>query len=139
MTPVGIIGAGPSGLAMGMFLEGPAEILEAADHPGGHASSHVVDGFTFDNGPHIMFSRNQPVLDFMVGSLGENVHRCRRNNKISFKNALIKYPFENDLASLPLEDNYECLRDFVYNPHKARYPEPANLREWLLAQFGTAI
>jgi protoporphyrinogen oxidase len=86
-----------------------------------------------------MFSRNRPVLDFMVGSLGDNVHQCRRNNKISFKNRLIKYPFENDLASLPLEDNYECLRDFVYNAHQARYPDPANLREWLLARFGTSI
>jgi len=135
----GIIGAGPSGLSMAMFLDDEVAVLEQGDHPGGRASTFVREGFTFDHGPHIMFSRNKEVLDFMVRSLGANVHQCRRNNKISFKGRLVKYPFENDLHSLPLEDNYECLRDYLFNPYKDQYPEPANLEEWLLATFGRSI
>ena len=135
----GILGAGPAGLSMAMFLEGTSEVLEADDHPGGHAGSFFEEGFTFDFGPHIMFSKNKPVLQFMVDSLDGNVHECRRKNVISFRNRLVKYPFENALAALPPEDNLACLKGYVFNPYKAQFPNPANLREWLLATFGDGI
>lgn len=124
---------------MSMFLREPSEIVERESHPGGTASSFQTAGYTFDYGPHIMFSRNREVLDFMVHSLGENVHLCRRKNMISFRGRLVKYPFENDLGSLPVEDTFECLRDFLMNEDTARYPQPANLEEWLLARFGRGI
>ena len=59
--------------------------MEAASTPGGHAASFQLDGFTFDYGPHIMFSKHKDILAFMIESLGGNVHECRRNNKISYK------------------------------------------------------
>ncbi len=139
MIEYGILGAGPAGLSMAMFLKGTSEVLEADDHPGGHAASFFEDGFTFDFGPHIMFSKNKQVLQFMIESLGGNVHECRRKNVVSFRNRLVKYPFENALAALPLEDNLACLKGYVYNSYKAQFPQPANLREWLLVTFGEGI
>src|SRR3990167_153360 len=134
-----IIGAGPSGLVINLFLKHPADILESTDHVGGHAASFFACGFTFDYGPHILFSRDQEILNFIVASLDDNVSRCRRNNKISFKDRLIKYPFENDLKSLPLEDNYACLHDFIFNPHKEKHLTPKNMKEWFLKTFGEGI
>ena len=93
---------------MGMFLQRDCEIVERGARVGGHASSFFRDGYTFDYGPHIMFSKNKAVLDFMVQSLGDNVLQCRRNNKISYKGRLTRYPFENDLAALDVEDNFRC-------------------------------
>ena len=139
MIDYGILGAGPAGLSMSLFLKGTSEVLEADDHPGGHASSFFEEGFAFDFGPHIMFSKNKPVLQFMIDSLEGNVSECRRKNVVSFRNRLVKYPFENALATLPLEDNLACLKGYVYNPYKAQFPKPANLREWLLATFGDGI
>ncbi|MFI4917959.1 MAG: protoporphyrinogen/coproporphyrinogen oxidase [Legionellales bacterium] len=136
---IGIIGAGPSGLALGLFLKDAHELLESTDQVGGHASSFMEQGFTFDYGPHILFSRDQKILDFIVATLGENVNQCRRNNKISFKDKLIKYPFENDLHALPLEDNFECIRDFIFNSNQQRFPAPKNMREWFLKTFGDGI
>ncbi len=135
----GIIGAGPAGLTMGMFLKSPSLILEKSDHPGGLASSFFDQGYTFDYGPHIMFSKHKKILDFMIRSLGKNVHRCKRNNKIFFKDRLIKYPFENDLHSLPLRDNYECLRDYLNNKYKIKYKKPKDLKQWFLFHFGESI
>ncbi len=137
--PYGILGAGPAGLTLAQFLREPSEVLEAENHPGGHASSFVVDGFTFDYGPHIMFSKHKDILAYMIETLDGNVQECRRNNKISFKGRLTKYPFENGLAGLPIEDNFACARDFFINPYKEQYPSPKNLREWLLARFGLGI
>jgi protoporphyrinogen oxidase len=136
---VGVVGAGPSGLCMGMFLEHDTEVLEARSEPGGHAGTILVDGYTFDHGPHIMFSKDKEILDFMVSSLGDNVHTCTRKNRIAYAGRLVKYPFENDLAALPQDETYECVRDFFLNPHRERYPEPADLREWFLHHFGEAM
>lgn len=135
----GIIGAGPSGLTMALFLKEKCQVLEKNNYPGGHASSFIEKGFTFDYGPHIMFSQNKNILDFMVAILGKNVHRCKRNNKIFYKDRLIKYPFENDLKSLPLADNFECLKTYLFNPYKTKYKPPKNLKEWLLHHFGRGI
>jgi protoporphyrinogen oxidase len=136
---IGVIGAGPSGLCLGMFLEHDTDVLEARGEPGGTAGSFTTAGYTFDHGPHIMFSKNAEILDFMVASLGENVHRCRRNNRISYRGRLVRYPFENDLATLPLEEAYECVKDYFINPWRARYPQPEDLREWFLHHFGQAM
>lgn len=128
-----------SGLSLGLFLKSSYQILEKENHPGGHTSSFTQRGYTFDQGPHIMFSHNKTVLDFMTRSLAGNVHKCKRNNKIYFKDRLIKYPFENDLKSLSLADNFECLKLFIDNPFKKRYPEPKNLKQWFLHHFGGGI
>ena len=112
----GIIGAGPSGLATALFLKEKTLVLEKENHPGGHASSFTDQGYTFDYGPHILFSKNKAILNFIVSSLGKNVQKQKRNNKISYKGRLIKYPFENDLHSLPIQDNFECLNSFLFNP-----------------------
>jgi protoporphyrinogen oxidase len=136
---MGVLGAGPSGLCMGMFLQRDCEIVERGARVGGHASSFFRDGYTFDYGPHIMFSKNKAVLDFMVRSLGENVLQCRRNNKISYKGRLTRYPFENDLAALDVEDNFRCTWEYFNNPYKEKYRNPKNLEQWLLATFGKGI
>jgi len=136
---IGILGAGPSGLCMARFLKADCEMVERGARVGGHAGSFSRDGYTFDFGPHIMFSRNQAVLDYMVRSLGANVRQCRRNNRISFKGRLIRYPFENDLGSLDPEDNFRCTWDFLNNPCRDRFRQPKNLEEWLLATFGRGI
>ncbi|WP_419419394.1 protoporphyrinogen/coproporphyrinogen oxidase [Legionella sp. D16C41] len=134
-----VIGAGPSGLAVSLFLKNTPDILESKSHVGGHASSFFIDGFTFDYGPHILFSRDQDILNFIIATLGDNIAQCRRNNKISYKDRLLKYPFENDLGSLPLEDNYDCIRHFIFNPYKEKYANPNNMREWFLKTFGEGI
>lgn len=135
----GIIGGGPSGLAMSLFLRGSSEVLEKEAQAGGHTGSWTDAGYTFDHGPHILFSKNQEILDWLVHLLGTNVSRRRRHNVISYKGRLIRYPFENDLASLPLQDRYECLASYLMNPYATQYQSPKDLRQWLLKTFGTGL
>lgn len=134
---LGIIGAGPSGLALSLFVQQPHEILEASDHVGGHAASVIEDGYTFDYGPHILFSKDKDILQFLIHILGDNVSRCRRNNKIAFKQKLVKYPFENALNELELEDNFACIHDFLFNTHPKSSPK--NMKEWFLGTFGNSL
>jgi protoporphyrinogen oxidase len=62
-----------------------------------------------------MFSRDQDVLDFMIASLGDNVHQSRRNNRVFVDGRMVKYPLENDLASLTLDARSRCLLDYLFN------------------------
>lgn len=134
-----IIGAGASGLSLALLLDGDVIVFEAADDPGGHCRAMIMEGFTFDEGPHIMFSKDEAVLDFMIKSLGGNVHQSRRNNRVCIDGSFIKYPIENDLAGLPDDLRNQCLLDFLFNDHKALAQNPANLDEWFLGNFGQGL
>src|SRR5689334_12535607 len=91
-TRVGVLGGGISGIAFAAYLgHDDVEILEKRERTGGLCSTVIEDGFTFDAaGPHIMFSKNKDVLGKMVDALGANVHQKRRENKIWFRDRLVK-------------------------------------------------
>ncbi len=139
---IGILGGGLSGLVLASRLR-DAEVLEAADRPGGLCRSLAADGYTFDpHGSHILFSRNPEAMAFYEDLLRGNVARRRRNTKVFYKGRYVKYPFENGLSELPLEDNLACLLGFV-QAQLARAagtaPKPANFKEWMYARFGKGI
>lgn len=139
MNDLLILGAGASGLSLGILTG--ATILERNDTPGGHSLSTFVDGYTYDRGPHIMFSRSQLLLDCMVSSLGSNVHKCVRNNKVSVGDRLLKYPIENDLGTMTTEDRVACVTDYVKAQIRKATDEhvPSNLAEWFVGSFGEAL
>ncbi|MFH1850481.1 MAG: FAD-dependent oxidoreductase [archaeon] len=133
---VGILGGGLAGLTIAANLKHPFEVLEQNRECGGLCRSFSEEGFTFDIGGHIFFSRNTKILGDMVSLLGPNRVKGRRNNKISFKGKFVKYPFENGLDELPKEDTFECLYHYIRN----QYPEkPANFEEWIYHTFGRGI
>lgn len=135
---IGILGGGISGIALAAHLGEGVEVLEKRARIGGMCGSIIDQGYTFDAaGPHIMFSKNKEVLALMVEALGDNVHQRRRENKIWFKGRMVKYPFENDLASLPKDDNFECIYGYIVNPHAN--DEPHTLAEWSYKTFGAGI
>ena len=134
---VGILGAGASGLSLALLLDQKFVIVERDRDAGGHARSTTKDGFTFDRGPHIMFSRDPMLLDCMVSSLGDNVHMCRRNNKVSIAGGLARYPIENDLAALPLPLRADAVLSLLHAAGDRA--DPTNLAEWFEAHFGAVL
>lgn len=136
---IGILGGGISAIALAAQLGEDVDVLEKSSRIGGLCGTIVEDGFTFDAaGPHIMFSKNKEVLNLMTGILGDNVHQNRRENRIYFKGSLVKYPFENDLAALPKEDNFDCIYGYIVNPRAGEAPI-TNLAQWSYVTFGAGI
>jgi protoporphyrinogen oxidase len=132
---LGILGGGVSGLSLAYLYQGPSEILEKEERVGGHSLSHEKDGFRYDEGGHILFSRDAKVLQELLRLLGDNSQRHYRNNKIWYKGRFVKYPFENGLGDLDKEDIFECLFHYIHNES----PEPTNFQEWVYHTFGKGI
>lgn len=135
--PIGILGGGLAGITVAAHLNQESEILEKESRGGGHCQTVEEDGFTYDaGGPHIIFSRNEAVLSYMLSVLGDNIVRSRRNSKVFFKGRYVKYPFENGLYDLDPQDRFECLYDYIVNS----YPQPeSNFKEWIYHTFGKSL
>ncbi len=120
-----------------------SEVLESESTVGGLCRSKVVDGFTYDiGGSHVLFSRNEATMQFIKDFLGENIEKRTRNTKVFFKGRYVKYPFENGLSELPLEDNFECLTGYIesfYARQDETTPKPENFEEWMYYRFGKGI
>lgn len=137
---IGIIGGGLAGLSVAYFLrEYKPIILEKEDKIGGLCRSKAKDGFTYDiGGSHIIFSRDQEILNLILELLGENVEKHKRNTKILYKDRLVKYPFENGIGDLEKEERIECLDGYVQAlVHREKNPAPPiSFYDWILWKFG---
>lgn len=145
---IAILGAGLTGLTSGYLLTTNQmledyDILEKDKECGGLMRSLQKDGFTFDyGGSHIIFSKDEEAFNFMINLLGGNKIKNRRNTKILYRDRFVKYPFENGLADLPREDNFECLYYFIQNLIQKGGGEialPSNLKDWCYYTFGEGI
>ncbi len=135
-SKIGVLGGGVSSLAFSHFYEKKVSIIEKESTLGGLCRSFIDDdGVAWDIGPHITFSKNQEILEFII-SLTE-MNELKRSNRIIHDGRFIKYPFENDLSSLSDKDRDYCLNTFLDNPYE-NYPS-TNMLEFFYEIFGEGI
>ena len=140
-----IVGGGLSGLTIGYLLnkQGLNLGFRARIKLWWAMKDLNEKGFTFDlGGSHIIFSKNESVLKFMLELLKGNKVKNKRNTKVLYKGCYVKYPFENGLSDLPLEENFECLNSFIHgllSRAKERDCKAVNLEEWFYRTFGDGI
>jgi len=125
-----ILGGGLAGLAASAFSGAP--IYEAGETPGGVACSDEADGFVFDRGIHILQTTNPFILN-LLGKLGVEFERHRRNAFIYSHKTYTPYPFQINTAGLPFGLRARCVRDFCRRDVTAR---PANYEQWIYRNLG---
>jgi protoporphyrinogen oxidase len=143
---IGIIGAGVSGISSAILLEKYSNhsikptILESESSIGGHSSSFYIDGFTFDKGPHILFSKDQEILDFLVKALGENVVKSKRNSRVYIDSNYVLYPLENNLHSISPKLASDIIIEILsLSDRLDLLSKPKNLDEWFRLNFGDIL
>lgn len=141
-----IFGGGLTGLTLDYLLSQKGidvEVLEKEKEFGGLMRTLSDDGFVFDyGGSHVIFSKNKEPINFVLNLLGNNKAAHRRKTKVLYKCSYVKYPFENGLADLPKQENFECLYTFVENllgKERGKFEKPVNLKEWFYYTFGKGI
>lgn len=134
---IGILGAGLSGLSASYHLgDMDNVILERDGTVGGVAGSFKKDGFTFDYGPHIIYSKSEYVKDLYVRLLGNNlILDGVRNNMICTLGAHIPFPFEANLLWAPPHVREECVLGLLERERQ----DASNFSDWISQTFGAGI
>ena len=115
-----VLGPGLAGLAAGYRLNEMKydfNLYEKSNFIGGHASTHKLGDFIFDDGPHVSFTKRPEIKKFLADSVnGEFIeHKSKILNY--WKGYWIKHPAQCFLYGLPTEIITNCLMyvDFI-NP-----------------------
>mgnify|MGYP001043955192 FL=1 len=117
-----ILGGGLAAISLAYFLQENQQIeeitiFEKEDAIGGLCRSIHKDGYTYDIGPHILFSKDKEMLNLML-EVAPETNKLRRSNQIIHKGRYVQYPFENDLSKLPSEDLNYAVTAFQNNPYE---------------------
>lgn len=141
MEPISILGAGPTGLSAAYHLKANYAVWEKNNKIGGGCRTEKIDGFSFDYGGHIFYTRNQEVRS-LLDKLLRNKMRCLpREAWIYSKGTYTRYPFQANLYGLPVEVVKECILGLMNA--KLRYGEKpngfSNFEDFILKVFGEGI
>jgi UDP-galactopyranose mutase len=127
LSPVVVIGAGPTGLSAAYHLGADSVLLEQHPTVGGWCRSVEDNGFTFDMAGHIMFSNDPYVHELYQLLLGDNVHWQDREAWVYSKGVFTRYPFQGSLYGLPPAVIKECVMGAIearYGSARATYTGP---------------
>jgi len=135
-----ILGSGLSGLSTSYHLgHERCLILEANNHPFGHISSEKVNGFTWDIGPHVSFTKSQYVKDIFSESVNEKYYEKEVSVGNYFNGFWIDHPVQGNLYQVPEPLRSSCVDSFMEIEEKDNSNNIKNYKEWLTYSLGEKI
>lgn len=137
-TEVLILGAGPAGLSLSLFLRDlgvESFVIEKAAHAGGLAKSFKIGGYTFDHSGHLLHTNNPEVLSLVQRRLGVRLDKIERKSVCRVDGQFVPYPFQQNLFYLSREKTRAALVGFF----KRDLRPPGNFREWIHTSSGDGI
>jgi protoporphyrinogen oxidase len=134
-----ILGTGMAGFgaAHRLHAEGIKPIVyDKHSHYGGHTSSYKFDnGFTFDEGPHVSFTKIERLQKLFAENVDFKYETLKTYVNNHWKGYWIKHPAQCNLYGLPPELLVNILQDFIHTQN-SDYGEIKNYEDWLKASFG---
>ncbi|KAF5982820.1 UDP-galactopyranose mutase [Fusarium coicis] len=145
-----VIGAGPTGLGAAKRLQHLNSvdwlIFDSNETPGGLASTDTTpEGFLFDVGGHVIFSHYKYFDDVINDALpkSDDWYEHQRISYVRYQGLWVPYPFQNNIAVLPKEEQARCLGDLIEAAIQARArspsDKPANFDEWNIRNVGERL
>jgi protoporphyrinogen oxidase len=139
MDKICVIGSGMAALGASFQLrsEGVDSILYDKNlHIGGHAASYKSnEGFVFDEGPHVSFTKNKRIQDLFACSVDQKYETIQAHIDNHWRGQWIKHPVICNLHGLPHSLVVDILKDFIQAQHDAR-TDVRNYEDWLVASYG---
>lgn len=146
MIDVGVIGAGPAGLAAAHeSSRHGAEVLvwEKLNQVGGLSRTTVRDGFRWDIGPHRFFTKSEEVRQLWLETLGDELLSVPRLTRIRYGNRFFDYPLKpaGALRGLGLTACAAIAASYVGARLRqmASPVRPRNFEEWVTLAFGSRL
>ena len=139
-SPVVVLGSGMAALGATERLRAAGEdflVFDKNPFYGGHtATVRHRNGFLFDDGPHVSFTRDERVRRILDGFVEGRQHTvvARLNNY--WQGHWITHPVQMNLHSLPKDLVVRILMDFVAAQAADTPPDIRTYRDWLTASYG---
>ena len=133
-----ILGSGMAGLgaAYGTREAGrKAVVFDKNAYPGGHTASHVNKGFTFDEGPHVSFTKIEKVRALFAAAVAGNFQSIDAHIDNYWHGHWVRHPVVTNMHGLPTETVVSIIRDYL-DAKKNAAPAIRNYEDWLIASYG---
>lgn len=142
--PVIIVGAGLCGLSAAYHLEAAGctgyTVLERQPAAGGLASTDSGGGFSFDRCIHLLFTRDQYLLNLLGGGReGEGLKKYSRRSYCYSAGTYTGFPYQQHNYGLPLRVILGNILGLVRARLGAGAGRATNYEEWIYAAFGSGI
>lgn len=136
MKHISILGAGISGLSTSFHAgHDRCLIYEAKPQYGGHIFSFVREGFTWDDGPHVLFTDNEYVKQLFADGVDGDYEEKAPEVINYYQGHWIDHPAQSNLYQIPEPLRTQCLESFLEARSQELTP-PATYEEWLNQAFG---
>ncbi|HLA76453.1 MAG TPA: FAD-dependent oxidoreductase [Vicinamibacteria bacterium] len=136
---IAILGAGMAGFGAAHRCHVQklrATLYEKKPYHGGHTTSHrFSEGFTFDEGPHISFTKQERIKMLFAESVGGEYFESKAYVNNYWQGHWIPHPAQCNLYGLPEDLVVAVLQDFI-NGQNGPAPEIGTYLDWLYASFG---
>lgn len=132
-----ILGAGLAGISCSYHLNHNCLVVEKNSYSGGHIYSHQINGFTWDEGPHVSFTKHQYVKDLFDLSVAGEFLEYPVHPTNYYKGHWIAHPAQSNLYAVPEPIRSKCLSDFLATRKDVELNlQPANYDKWIKLAFG---
>lgn len=139
--PVVILGAGVAGLTAKKRLDDAGVescVLEAQSLPGGHAKSHDHNGFVFDEGPHILFSDDVEMLEY-IGAPQPSAYTSTAKIGNYWQSKLLSHPAYLDLQGVEDSTIVVEIAKSLTEAATGDLPRAVTYEQWLLSSQGKFV
>ncbi len=142
MSTIAILGTGMAALGAAYRLRGETCVPMLYDKcavAGGHtATEHSADGFSFDIGPHVSFTKDERIQELFAQSVQGAYQDVEYHLNNYWQGHWIVHPVQTNLYGLPPELVTKVLASFI-EEHARPVPSVDNYAEWLVASYGQVL
>lgn len=133
-----ILGAGLAGISASYHLgHENCIVFEKNSYLGGHIHSELIDGFTWDEGPHVSFTKHEYVKQLFADNVDQQFLEYPVETANYFNGFWIPHPAQSNMFAIPQPLRDDCFNDFLNSRRQTGNTlEPLNYAEWLKFAFG---
>src|SRR5580658_2520761 len=139
MRPVAVLGTGMAGLGAGHALNAagiPFVCYDRNAHYGGHTwSSRYENGFVFDEGGHISFTKHERIRELLASNIRGQHEEPQLKIDNYWHGRRITHPVQCNLRGLPTQLVVDVIKDFAA-VHQSPMAETPNYAQWLYQAYG---
>ncbi len=132
-----ILGAGLAGLSASYHIgHDSCLILESQDRAFGHIASERREEFTWDQGPHVSFTKHEYVRQLFETSAGSALLDIEVQVGNYYRGNWIAHPAQTALHQVPEPLRSACLQSFLSTRGQDVHLPITNYQQWLERAFG---